>query len=802
MRIVLRFLFAFGLVCSAFATDPPPVPAQDPGETLTRGLETVSVDTTNYRPGHGVTAAIPPSARAFSVDGGRYDDTQFLLFDLNGDGEITPKTDGVAMEKFPFVVTLPKKLLLPVGQGRVRVDADSLTLEMDDLEIPADVRTQASFLTNLRIRAAARPVILSDTASRHARWHCDYLEKNKTGEGLASLSVHSEREGAPGYTEEGDRAARNSIVAQGHDTYDDVLWAWYRTPFHGQVLTDPTLRVAGVAHRNGRSLLYPVASAGPEQAYVFPPDEATGMPLKFNPGGETPDPRPRPGKFGSPIYMYVPPTSDVQRSAAMVALYEGETDKTVTEIIQADSDSIEGELRYGGTTDKTVSSPTNPAKSVLRAYEKGYIPAPNNYNVIVYTPEETLEPDTEYKVLLTPHDRTWSFRTRAARADEKEAAPAQKALQGEMGDYYGSYHANPGHTGIFDTTVTASAPSVAWTYDKPGRIDGSPVVFSGTVFVGTRNNRIHALQARTGTKAWTQRLSRRGFIRATPLLSSQAGDYLYIGTRSGTLYALGAVDGHFEWHLETHGPIRTTATALGPNVVAASTDDTLRSVHSKQGTAERFASTGDLEGAPAAAGSHLYVGTLDGQVHAFAAYGPDRGETMWSTKIPGELKGAMTAHGEVVYAVSRAGHVTALDHENGAEQWQFSTEGGVARSVALYCKRAHQTKFGRCRAGDPSEGRDATESVIVTDQTGRVYAVDADDGTEQWRTQLDGPLTAPVVAGETVLVGSKTGRLYALDARTGEPRWTHRIDAPIRSAPSVAGGRIFVTAGGTVVALE
>jgi outer membrane protein assembly factor BamB len=286
------------------------------------------------------------------------------------------------------------------------------------------------------------------------------------------------------------------------------------------------------------------------------------------------------------------------------------------------------------------------------------------------------------------------------------------------------------------------------------------------------------------------------------MLSPQAGDYLYIGTRSGTLYALGAVDGHFEWHLETHGPIRTTATPLGPNVVAASTDDTLRSVHSEQGTSEQFPSTGDLEAAPAAAGSNLYVGTLDGQVHAFAAYGPDRGETLWTTELPGELKGAVTAHGEVVYAASRAGHVTALDHETGAEQWRFSAEGGVARSVALYCKRAHQTQFGRCRAGDPSEGRTATESVLVTDETGRVYAVDAGDGTEQWRTQLEGPLTAPVVAGETVLVGSETGRLYALDARTGETRWTHRAGGPIRSAPSVAGGRVFVAAGGSVVALE
>jgi outer membrane protein assembly factor BamB len=801
MTTASRLLLALGLAFATVLAGPSPAPAQD-GETVTRALETVSVDTAHYRPGHGVTAALPTSARAFGVDGGPYDNSQFLLFDLNGDGRITPETDGVALKKFPFVVPLPKKLLLPAGQGRVQVEGETLTLEWDDLEVPAEVRRQASFLTNLRIRAAARPVMLSDSASRHARWHCDYLEKNKTGEGLASLSVHSEREGAPGYTEEGYRAARNSVVAQGHDTYDDALWAWYRTPFHGQVLTDPTLRVAGVAHRNGTSLLYPVASEGPERAYVFPPDGATGMPRKFNPGGETPDPRPRPGTFGTPIYMYVPPTSDVQRSAAMVALYEGETEKTVTEIIRSQNDSLQERLMSGSSVDKTVSSPTSPAKSVLRAYDKGYIPAPNNYNVIVYTPEETLAPDTEYSVLLSPQDRSWSFRTRAARPDEKEAAPAQKALQGETGGHYGAYQANPGHTGIFDTTVTASAPSVAWSDDKPGRIDGSPVVFSGTVFVGTRNNRIHALQAGTGTTAWTQRLSRGGFIRATPLLSSQAGDYLYIGTRSGTLYALGAVDGHFEWHLETHGPIRTTATALGPNVVAASTDDTLRSVHSEQGTAERFASTGDLEGAPAAAGRHLYVGTLDGQVHAFAAYGPDRGETLWTTELPGELKGAVTAHEEVVYAASRAGHVTALDHETGTEQWQFSAEGGVARSVALYCGRAHQTQFGRCRAGDPSEGRDATESVLVTDETGRVYAVDADDGTEQWRTQLEGSLTAPVVAGETVLVGSETGRLYALDARTGETRWTHRAGGPIRSAPSVAGGRVFVAAGGSVVALE
>ncbi len=73
-----------------------------------------------------------------------------------------------------------------------------------------------------------------------------------------------------------------------------------------------------------------------------------------------------------------------------------------------------------------------------------------------------------------------------------------------------------------------------------------------------------------------------------------------------------------------------------------------------------------------------------------------------------------------------------------------------------------------------------------------------------WRTEIGGRLTSPVVAGGTVFVAAVDAHtLYALSKDDGSRRWRFTVNGRIDSPPAVVGGRvIFGSADGCVTALR
>jgi outer membrane protein assembly factor BamB len=94
---------------------------------------------------------------------------------------------------------------------------------------------------------------------------------------------------------------------------------------------------------------------------------------------------------------------------------------------------------------------------------------------------------------------------------------------------------------------------------------------------------------------------------------------------------------------------------------------------------------------------------------------------------------------------------------------------------------------------------------------GKVYALDAADGTVRWEFYTDGPVRlAPTVRGGKVYVGSDDGKAYCLDARTGRLIWSFTAAPneqmvlgngrmislwPIRTGVLVDGGVAYFAAG-------
>lgn len=83
--------------------------------------------------------------------------------------------------------------------------------------------------------------------------------------------------------------------------------------------------------------------------------------------------------------------------------------------------------------------------------------------------------------------------------------------------------------------------------------------------------------------------------------------------------------------------------------------------------------------------------------------------------------------------------------------------------------------------------------LFVADADGRVAAIDAREGHERWRVDLDLPLSGgPAVAGDRLVIGSAKGDLVALSTTDGSRLWQARTDSEILSVPQPAGDLIIV----------
>ncbi|MEQ8330933.1 MAG: PQQ-binding-like beta-propeller repeat protein [Longimicrobiales bacterium] len=165
------------------------------------------------------------------------------------------------------------------------------------------------------------------------------------------------------------------------------------------------------------------------------------------------------------------------------------------------------------------------------------------------------------------------------------------------------------------------------------------------------------------------------------------------------------------------------------------------------------------------------------------------GGLAWAFETDGPVRGSPTVADGVVHVGSTDGRLYALDAVDGSLRWSYE-------------------------AGAPLGGAPlVTESLVVVAARGNaIHAVDRRTGRRAWRvaTGPDLPLAwghegwdyllpSPVLAGGTVLVGSGDGHLYALDPATGAERWRFRTGGRIRGAPAVADGVAYVGSGDGVV---
>jgi len=331
------------------------------------------------------------------------------------------------------------------------------------------------------------------------------------------------------------------------------------------------------------------------------------------------------------------------------------------------------------------------------------------------------------------------------------------------------FRADLAHTGVYSSPALPAFHGVKWKLHNGGPVISSPSILDGTVYVGSSDHMLYAIEAATGTVRW--KFDAKSRVPSSPAV---AGGVVYALSYDGNLYALDASTGKEKWHFATGGEHRFTATHM----------------HGVLPAAESMPDPFDVYlSSPMIFESAVYFGSSDGNVYAVDA---NTGNLKWKFKTGDVVHATPAIANGTVYVGSWDSNFYALDAATGKEKWRFKTgedpdihnQVGIQSSAAVMDGMVY---FG-CRDSN-------------------FYALDATTGEKKWAFNNKGSwvVGSPAVRDGKVYFGtSDSGQFYIVDAKTGAKlaSWESK-KWPMFSSPSIAGNMLYVgTNSGKLVAVD
>lgn len=386
---------------------------------------------------------------------------------------------------------------------------------------------------------------------------------------------------------------------------------------------------------------------------------------------------------------------------------------------------------------------------------------------------------------------------------------AQNATKRSVATAWPMYRGNLANTGHIETRGPISDISVAWKFTTGDYVISSPAVVGDTVYVGSHDGNVYAVNAETGAKRW--QFATGGIVWSSPAVVDGT---VYVGSNGrtvgddsdqeygeGSIYAIDAETGTERWKFPTDGSVQSSPAVLNGTVFVGSDDGNVYALDADTGNLRWKFNTTDkaVSSSPAVVDGTVYVASHDflrnGSLYALDA---ETGAKRWSFSAspmqwtPAVVNGAVyvsterrllaldaetgdprwqyrsaygspAVHDGTVYAPGGDGLV-ALDATTGEKRWSFATDGG-GNSVGSWPAVVDCTVYFGASVG-PAQGI--------------VYSVNTTAGSERWRFSMGQIQSSPAVVSGTVYVGSEDDNLYAL---TGTVETTP-IPTPTRT-PSV-----------------
>jgi len=309
-----------------------------------------------------------------------------------------------------------------------------------------------------------------------------------------------------------------------------------------------------------------------------------------------------------------------------------------------------------------------------------------------------------------------------------------------------------------------------WTFPTRDIVKTSPCVISQTLFVGSDDGCLYAIDAETGTERWRYETGNK--IRSSPII---ADGTVYIGNDDGSFYAVDAATGNHHWIKETGSRIRTNPVVKNDSVFVATMD----------GLFALDVTTGDIQwefesrflSSPEITNDKIYFGeNRDEKLYCLDI---TNGDKEWAFKIKSYNKAPPTVANGLVYIGGKDGILYSLDKDTGEPMWNFKTRGRIEQSPSVDKEYVY---------------------VGTSNSAHSLYSFNAHTGEKEWAfgESDDGIRASPVIAGDTVYANCMDFNIYALDRKTGEIKWTVEASGG-DSSLTISDNRIYVGGNGSVV---
>src|SRR5919197_1342598 len=232
-----------------------------------------------------------------------------------------------------------------------------------------------------------------------------------------------------------------------------------------------------------------------------------------------------------------------------------------------------------------------------------------------------------------------------------------------------------------------------------------------------------------------------------------AGGRLFLLKNNGTLWAIGANNGHHMWQRKVGAQAAASPSVANGMVYAVG----LKRLH--RVPAGRVAAYSQRRGrvlwsrplrsrsesSPLYANGMLYFGSEDGTVYGLNAR---NGHVRWTYRAPGAVKGGLALSNGILYFGDYSGHVQAVRASNGHKVWSAKTSGAKFGFESGQFYSTPAVAFGR---------------VYLCNTDGFVYSFATTTGKLAWSKRTSNYVYAsPAVAdiphyGPTVYLGSYDG---------------------------------------------
>jgi eukaryotic-like serine/threonine-protein kinase len=324
------------------------------------------------------------------------------------------------------------------------------------------------------------------------------------------------------------------------------------------------------------------------------------------------------------------------------------------------------------------------------------------------------------------------------------------------------------HSGIYNAVGVSKFERVKWRFQTQGRVVSSPAVANGTIYVGSTDQNLYALDLDSGNKKWS-------FATDGPVVSSPAvsDGVVYFGSYDGKFYAVDTANGQLKWKFQTGGERRYSGKHL----------------HGLQPAEETMPDPWDFYlSSPAVWNATVYFGSGDGNVYALDAA---KGQLKWKFQTGDVVHSSPAIANGTLYVGSWDTYLYALDSATGKEKWRFKTGDdpvihnhvGIQSSPVI----ADRVVYFGCRDSN-------------------VYAVDGNTGKQKWLFSTKGSWVnnSPVAYQGKVYFGqSLPGYFHAVDAQTGAVAFSLDTKVPVFSSAAIASGVLyFGTFDGKLTALD